>query len=165
MDVAFTVENEMEGQGENPAATVLHAAPGAPSCRVSVVIPTLNEAENLPHVFSRLPTDLHEVDPRRRWIEGQHVEVARALCPTSASCRRRAAARATRSQAGFAAATGDIIVMLDADGSADPARSRCSSPRSLDGADFAKGSRFLPAAAAPTSRRLRAPATPCLTGS
>src|SRR5260370_36587711 len=29
--------------------------------RLSVVIPTLNEARNLPHVFSRLPADLHEV--------------------------------------------------------------------------------------------------------
>jgi len=29
--------------------------------RVSVIIPTLNEAENLPHVFSRLPDGLHEV--------------------------------------------------------------------------------------------------------
>jgi glycosyltransferase involved in cell wall biosynthesis len=28
---------------------------------VSVVIPTLNEARNLPYVFSRLPADVHEV--------------------------------------------------------------------------------------------------------
>jgi glycosyltransferase involved in cell wall biosynthesis len=43
---------------------------------------------------------------------------------------------------GFAAATGDVIVMLDADGSADPAEI----PRFIDalvaGADFAKGTRF-----------------------
>jgi glycosyltransferase involved in cell wall biosynthesis len=43
---------------------------------------------------------------------------------------------------GFEAATGDIIVMLDADGSADPGEV----PRFVDalvaGADFAKGSRF-----------------------
>src|ERR1700683_3258837 len=29
--------------------------------QVSVIIPTLNEAQNLPHVFAKLPRDLHEV--------------------------------------------------------------------------------------------------------
>ena len=29
--------------------------------RVSLVIPALNEARNLPHVFAQLPRDLHEV--------------------------------------------------------------------------------------------------------
>jgi glycosyltransferase involved in cell wall biosynthesis len=47
---------------------------------------------------------------------------------------------------GFAAATGDIIVMIDADGSTDPAEI----PRFVEaltaGADFAKGSRFVPGA-------------------
>ena len=47
---------------------------------------------------------------------------------------------------GFAAATGDIIVMIDADGSTDPAEI----PRFVEaltaGADFAKGSRFAPGA-------------------
>ena len=28
---------------------------------VSVIVPTLNEAPNLPYFFSRLPADLHEV--------------------------------------------------------------------------------------------------------
>src|SRR5712691_4823960 len=32
-----------------------------PWLRVSVVIPALNEARNLPHVFARLPPDVHEV--------------------------------------------------------------------------------------------------------
>ena len=43
---------------------------------------------------------------------------------------------------GFAAATGDIIVMVDADGSADPAEIPRFVQALLDGADFAKGSRF-----------------------
>jgi glycosyltransferase involved in cell wall biosynthesis len=43
---------------------------------------------------------------------------------------------------GFAAATGDIIVMVDADGSADPAEIPRFVEALLDGADFAKGSRF-----------------------
>src|SRR5688500_13066635 len=56
-----------------------HAVPTAP--RVSVVIPTYNEAKNLPYVFSRLPADLHEVivvDGRS--VDGT-VDVARSLRP------------------------------------------------------------------------------------
>ena len=43
---------------------------------------------------------------------------------------------------GFEAATGDIIVMFDADGSADPAEFPRFVAALVDGADFAKGSRF-----------------------
>ena len=55
------------------------------SVRVSVVIPALNEAENLPHVFARLPAGLHEliiVDGNS--IDGT-IEVARSLRPMLAS--------------------------------------------------------------------------------
>ena len=43
---------------------------------------------------------------------------------------------------GFAAATGDILVMFDADGSADPAEIPAFVAALKAGADFAKGSRF-----------------------
>ena len=45
---------------------------------------------------------------------------------------------------GFAAATGDVIVMFDADGSADPAEIPAFVSALVAGADFAKGSRFAP---------------------
>jgi len=45
---------------------------------------------------------------------------------------------------GFAEATGEIIVMLDADGSADGGEIQRFVDVLLAGADFAKGSRFLP---------------------
>jgi glycosyltransferase involved in cell wall biosynthesis len=45
-------------------------------------------------------------------------------------------------RSGFAAATGDIIVMLDADGSMDPAEIPAYVGQLLAGADFVKGSRF-----------------------
>ena len=44
--------------------------------------------------------------------------------------------------AGFARVTGDIVVMFDADGSADPAEIARFVEALKDGADFAKGSRF-----------------------
>src|SRR5437588_8182347 len=46
-------------------------------------------------------------------------------------------------RAGFAACTGDIIVMLDADGSADPKEIPCFVAALIAGRDFAKGSRFI----------------------
>ena len=45
---------------------------------------------------------------------------------------------------GFAAATGDVIVMFDADGSADPAEIPAFVAALVAGADFVKGSRFAP---------------------
>ena len=49
--------------------------------RISVIVPTLNEARNLPHVFARLPADLHEVIV----VDGHSVDdtiaVARQLRP------------------------------------------------------------------------------------
>ena len=110
--------------------------------RVSVVIPTWNEAKNLPHVFSLLPADLHEVivvDGRS--VDGT-VEVARALRPDVRVVLQNRKGKGNAMACGFAVATGDIIVMLDADGSADPREI----PRFVDslvaGADYAKGSRF-----------------------
>ena len=44
---------------------------------------------------------------------------------------------------GFAAVTGDIVVMFDADGSADPAEIPAFVRALIAGADFAKGSRFV----------------------
>ncbi len=53
--------------------------PTAP--RVSVVIPTYNEAKNLPYVFSRLPADLHEVIVVDGRSVDDTIEVARSLRP------------------------------------------------------------------------------------
>jgi glycosyltransferase involved in cell wall biosynthesis len=56
---------------------------------------------------------------------------------------------------GFAAATGDIIVMVDADGSADPAEIPLFVRTLLEGADYAKGSRFAEGGGSSDITRLR----------
>ena len=48
------------------------ARPGRPFARVSVVIPTLNEAANLPHVLARIPFVDCEVIARRRPLDRRH---------------------------------------------------------------------------------------------
>src|SRR5260221_13786712 len=89
--------------------------------RVSVVIPVSNEARNLPHVLPAIPPWVHEVIlVDNHSTDGTH-EVAHALIPhvrfiQSAYGRGKGAALRT----GFAAATGDIIVTFDGDGSTDP---------------------------------------------
>ena len=111
--------------------------------RVSVVIPTLNEAENLPDVLPWIPDWVHEVILVDGFSTDGTVEVALSLRPDIKIVIHKKKGKGTALQAGFAAATGDIIVMLDADGSTDPAEIPAFVGTLLGGADFAKGSRFL----------------------
>lgn len=110
--------------------------------KVSVVIPTLNEARNLPHVFAELPPGLHEVII----VDGHSVDdtvgVARRLRPEARVIRQNRSGKGNALACGFEAATGDIIAMVDADGSADPGEIPQFVQALLEGADFAKGTRF-----------------------
>ena len=110
--------------------------------RVSVVVPTFNEAKNLPHVFGLLPDDLHEVIVVDGLSVDGTVEVARALRPDVRIVRQNRRGKGNAMACGFAAATGDVIVMLDADGSADPREIPLFVAALEQGADFAKGTRF-----------------------
>ncbi len=110
--------------------------------KVSVVIPTLNEARNLPHVFSKLPPALHEVII----VDGHSVDdtlaTARRLRPDVRIIKQSRSGKGNALACGFAAATGDIIAMVDADGSADPGEILAFVEALMDGADYAKGTRF-----------------------
>jgi glycosyltransferase involved in cell wall biosynthesis len=117
-----------------------HAVPTEP--RVSVVIPTYNEAKNLPYVFSRLPADLHEVIVVDGRSVDDTVEVARSLRPDVRIVLQTRGGKGNAVACGLAEATGDIIVVLDADGSADPQEIPLFVAALTGGADFAKGTRF-----------------------
>jgi len=114
---------------------------GTPS--VSVVIPAKNEAPNLPYVLTKIPAWVGETI----LVDGNStdgtVEVARAIMPDIKVVRQERPGKGAALRAGFAAATGDIIVMLDADGSTDPSEIPGFVGALLAGADFVKGSRFL----------------------
>ncbi|MFI2377648.1 glycosyltransferase family 2 protein [Streptomyces sp. NPDC018964] len=109
---------------------------------VSVVIPAMNEAENLPYVFKTLPDWIHEVV----LVDGNStdgtVEVARELWPDVKVVGQRGKGKGDALRSGFEACTGDIIVMVDADGSADGNEIVSYVSALVSGADFAKGSRF-----------------------
>jgi glycosyltransferase involved in cell wall biosynthesis len=110
---------------------------------VSVVIPTLNEAKNLPDVMARLPRGVHEVIIVDGHSTDDTIAVARQLRPDVVIVEQSGRGKGNALTCGFWAATGDIIVMLDADGSTDPAEIPRFVAALLSGADFAKGSRFL----------------------
>ncbi|WP_030023773.1 glycosyltransferase family 2 protein [Streptomyces monomycini] len=125
-----------EGQ-YRPVSSHLAIAPP-----VSVVIPAMNEAENLPYVFKTLPEWIHEVVLVDGNSTDDTVAVARELRPDVTVVEQRGKGKGDALISGFAACTGDIIVMVDADGSADGAEIVSYVSALVGGADFAKGSRF-----------------------
>lgn len=110
---------------------------------VSVVIPALNEARNLPYVASRLPADIDQIV----FVNGRSMDdtalVARTLWPDATHVEQTRRGKGNALACGFAVATGDIIVMIDADGSTDPHEIPQFVAALVSGADFAKGSRFI----------------------
>jgi glycosyltransferase involved in cell wall biosynthesis len=123
--------------------------------RVSVVIPTLNEAENLPHVLAQLPEGLHELII----VDGHSVdgtpEIARRLRPGVRVLAQEGKGKGDALRTGFTACTGDIIVMLDADCSTDPREIPRFVAALHQGADFVKGSRFAQGGRSSDITRLR----------
>jgi len=111
---------------------------------VSVVIPTLNEAKNLPHVLAAIPHSVREIIVVDGGSQDGTPDVARMMRSDVIVINQYGRGKGDALALGFANATGQIIVMLDADGSTNP----CEIPRFLEtlvvgGADFAKGSRFM----------------------
>jgi glycosyltransferase involved in cell wall biosynthesis len=83
------------------------------------------------------------------------IEVARELLPEVVIVYQKGKGKGDALRAGFAAATGEIIVMLDADGSTDPGEIPHYVGALLAGADFAKGSRFIQGAGTSDMELLR----------
>jgi glycosyltransferase involved in cell wall biosynthesis len=111
---------------------------------VSVIVPALNEERNLPYVFGRLPAGITEVILVDGGSVDRTVEAARDLYPSVVVVHQTRRGKGNALACGFAASTGDILVMIDADGSTDPAEIPRFVQALLDGADYAKGSRFQP---------------------
>jgi glycosyltransferase involved in cell wall biosynthesis len=110
---------------------------------VSVVVPTLNEADNLPYVLPRLAAYADEIVLIDGHSTDDTLEVALRLCPEVRIVLADVRGKGAALQRGFAECTGDIIVMIDADGSNDPAEIPRFVGALVSGADFAKGTRFL----------------------
>jgi glycosyltransferase involved in cell wall biosynthesis len=122
---------------------------------VSVVIPTLNEENNLPHVFADMPLDIDEVIVVDGRSVDKTVDVARSLRPDVRIINQTRSGKGNALACGFAAATCDIIVTVDADCSTNPAEIPRFVATLVHGADFAKGSRFAAGGGSGDITRLR----------
>jgi glycosyltransferase involved in cell wall biosynthesis len=114
-----------------------------PRPQVSVVMPALNEAQNLPAVLASLPRDLHEVILVDGCSTDGTAELARRLRPDIRVVQQPGRGKGNALACGFETATGDIIVMFDADGSARGSEIPLFVSTLVGGADFAKGTRFV----------------------
>lgn len=156
-------------ESRTPTSALLRMqAPFPQLPRVSIVMPTLDERENLPFVISRIPPWIHELVLVDGKSQDGTVELAKELWPNDhivteqrgrrkfsyayekhkrgailriVSQRRKGKGEALR--CGFQAATGEIVVIMDADGSNDPGEIVSLIGALLSGAELAKGSRFL----------------------
>jgi glycosyltransferase involved in cell wall biosynthesis len=111
--------------------------------RISIVVPAKNEARNLELILPQLPP-VHEVI----LVDGHSVDgtadVARRVLPGIKVVQQTRRGKGNALACGFAAVTGDVVVMFDADCSADPLEIDRFVAALTAGADFAKGSRFRP---------------------
>lgn len=109
---------------------------------ITVVLPVMNEAANLPAVFGTLPVWVNEVVVVDGRSTDNTIDVARSLRSDVKVVHQGGVGKGDALAAGFAAASGDIIVAIDGDGSTDGQEIVRFVSALLAGADFAKGSRF-----------------------
>jgi glycosyltransferase involved in cell wall biosynthesis len=114
-----------------------------PPPTISVVIPTLNEALNIGLVIARIPQWVDEIIIVDGHSTDGTSEVVRKCRPDAVIIVQEGRGKGDALKSGFAAATGDIIVMLDADGSTDPREIPRFVAALRTGADYAKGTRFV----------------------
>jgi hypothetical protein len=112
--------------------------------RVSVVIPTLNEVESIIHVLAAIPAEVREIIV----VDGLSTDgTANAALAARTDVRvvhQQVRGKGAAIRAGVHAASGDYIVLMDGDGSTDPAYIATFARVLAGGADYAKASRFLP---------------------
>lgn len=152
-----TVDNPLTEAAAGDGATVIGIDAGVRSIakRVSLVVPARNEARNLSVVLSSIPDCVDDVV----LVDGNSRDATVAMAvycrPDVRVISQDAPGKGVALRAGFRAATGDIIVMLDADGSMSPQEI----PHYLwyldHGFDFVKGSRFVAGGGSADITRLR----------
>lgn len=110
---------------------------------ISLVIPARNEAHNLAWVLERIPECVDDVV----LVDGSSTDATSAMAkfcyPAIRIVGQNSPGKGEGLRAGFAAAKGDIVVMIDADGSMDPREIPHYIWYLEHGYDFVKGSRFI----------------------
>lgn len=153
--------SERDARGEGALAVVpvpgSHSAPAARHERrrldasgrraapsVTAVVPALNEERNLTAVLPRLVEEVDELIVVDGHSADRTVDVARIVAPSAVIVEQPGRGKGDALRAGFAFATGDAVVMLDADGSMRVEEIPAFVKELREGAELVKGSRFLP---------------------
>jgi hypothetical protein len=132
--------------------------------KISVVVPAMNEEKNIGQVLSELPEGLHEVILVDGNSKDNTIEAARSAYPEIRVTSQSGRGKGDAFRTGFAAVTGNLIVMLDADCSADPAEIMRFVDALEAGADFAKGSRYMDGGGSADITKLRSLGNTVLSG-
>jgi glycosyltransferase involved in cell wall biosynthesis len=109
---------------------------------VTIIICSLNEEGNLPHVLPKIPDWVDEILLVDGHSTDATVEVARELCPKIKVLYQTSKGKGDAIKLGVSQATGDIIVTLDADGQTNPEDMQRFITPLLNGYDLAKGTRL-----------------------
>ena len=144
------VDRTVQVQIENPPPVIGNArrkrartASTTLTPTVSLVIPVRNEARNIAWVLEQIADEVSEII----LVDGNSTDAtlitARSYRPDIRVVPQVGTGKGSALRTGFLAATGDIIVMMDADGSMAPQEIRHYLHFLAHGYDFVKGSRFI----------------------
>ncbi len=136
---------DIEQQPLRPAPSRLPSAllSLVPPPRVSCVVPAMNEARNIEWVLERVPDVIDQIILVDGDSTDDTVEIARRIRPDVLVVGQQRPGKGAALRAGFDAADGEVIVMIDADRSMDPAEITRFLDRIDTGYDLVKGSRFM----------------------
>lgn len=128
---------------DRPRPTRTRTAPPPPTPTVSLIIPVRNEARNIAWVLEQVADEVDEII----LIDGNSTDAtlvtAHRYRPDVKVLPQQGTGKGSALRTGFLAAEGDIVVMMDADGSMAPQEIRHYLHFLTNGYDFVKGSRFV----------------------
>jgi glycosyltransferase involved in cell wall biosynthesis len=130
-------------QSERPLGAVRSNADNSAARTITVVVPAMNEERNIAWVLERIPSYVDEILLVDGHSTDDTVRVARQARPEVRVVAQRGCGKGAAMRTGFEDAVGDYVVVLDADGSMDPAEIDYYICALESGYDLVKGSREL----------------------
>ncbi|MGD9526706.1 glycosyltransferase family 2 protein [Pseudonocardia sp.] len=124
------------------ASVIGPVAPGHVIPSVSLIIPTKNEASNVSWVLEQVPSVVTEIVIVDGHSSDATIVTARSSRNDVKVVTQEGMGKGDALRKGFAEATGEILVMIDADGSMNPQEITHFLHFLDNGYDFVKGSRF-----------------------
>jgi glycosyltransferase involved in cell wall biosynthesis len=131
------------GLSDGPLGAVKSYADDSVARTITVVVPAMNEERNIAWVLERIPSYVDELLLVDGHSTDDTVRIARQVRPDIRVVPQRGCGKGAAMRTGFEDAVGDYVVVLDADGSMDPAEIDYYICALESGYDLVKGSREL----------------------